>query len=176
MNWNKNNNDNNPWGSGGNNNPWGSGGSGDGPNRRDFEDSIRKAKDRFGNFKFGGRRNLSIFIIVAILLWLATGFYRVEPDEQGVELLFGRWNGQTTEPGLHYFFPTPIGQTVTPKVEVIRKINVGFRSASDLGFASNSNAERKVIEESLMLTGDQNIADVAFTVLFKIKDLSLIHI
>ena len=63
MNWNKNNNDNNPWGSGGNNNPWGSGGSGDGPNRRDFEDSIRKAKDRFGNFKFGGRRNLSIFII-----------------------------------------------------------------------------------------------------------------
>ncbi len=170
MNWNKNNNDNNPWGSGGNNNPWGSGGSGDGPNRRDFEDSIRKAKDRFGNFKFGGRRNLSIFIIVAVLLWLATGFYRVEPDEQGVELLFGRWNGQTTEPGLHYFFPTPIGQTVTPKVEVIRKINVGFRSASDLGFGSNSNAERKVIEESLMLTGDQNIADVAFTVLFKIKD------
>ena len=45
-------NDNNPWGSGGNNNPWGTGGSGDGPNRRDFEDSIRKAKDRFGNFKF----------------------------------------------------------------------------------------------------------------------------
>ena len=64
MNWNKNNNDNNPWGSGGNNNPWGSGGSGDGPNRRDFEDSIKKAKDRFGNFKFGGRRNISIFIIV----------------------------------------------------------------------------------------------------------------
>ena len=73
MNWNKNNNDNNPWGSGGNNNPWGSGGSGDGPNRRDFEDSIRKAKDRFGNFKFGGRRNISIFLIVAVLLWLATG-------------------------------------------------------------------------------------------------------
>ena len=48
--------------------------------------------------------------------------------------LFGKWNGQTTEPGLHYFFPTPIGQTITPKVEVIRKINVGFRSASDLGF------------------------------------------
>ena len=71
--------------------------------------------------------------------------------------------------GLHYF-PTPIGKTITPKVEVIRKINVGFRSASDLGFGSNSSAERKVIEESLMLTGDQNIADVAFTVLFKIKD------
>jgi HflK protein len=109
-------------------------------------------------------------IIVAFLIWLASGFYRVEPDEQGIELLFGKWNGSTTQPGLHYFFPTPIGQTVTPKVEVIRKINVGFRSANDLGFSSNTNAERKVIEESLMLTGDQNISDVRFTVLYKIKD------
>ena len=91
-------------------------------------------------------RNFSIFFIIAILLWLATGFYRVEPDEQGIELLFGKWNGQTTEPGLHYFFPTPIGQTVTPKVEVIRKINVGFRSASDLGFGSNSSAEEKLLK------------------------------
>ena len=168
MNWNKNNNDNNPWGSGGNNNnPWGGGGSN---NNMDFEESIKKARDRFGKFKIGGPRNISIIIFVALLLWLATGFYRVEPDEQGVELLFGKWNNQTTQPGLHYFFPTPIGQTITPKVEVIRKINIGFRSASDLGFSSNTNAERKVIEESLMLTGDQNIADVAFTVLYRIKD------
>ena len=167
MNWNKNN-DNNPWGSGGDgNNPWGSGGSN---NNMDFEESIKKARDRFGKFKFGGPRNLFFLILFGIFLWLATGFYRVEPDEQGVELLFGKWNNKTTEPGLHYFFPSPIGQTITPKVEVIRKINIGFRSASDLGFSSNTNAERKVIEESLMLTGDQNIADVAFTVLYRIKD------
>ena len=167
MNWNKNNNDNNPWGSGNGNNPWGGGNSN---NNVDFEDSIKKAKERFGKFKIGGPRNISIIILIGILIWLASGFYRVEPDEQGIELLFGKWNESTTEPGLHYFFPTPIGQTITPKVEVIRKINVGFRSSSDLGFASNSNAERKVIEESLMLTGDQNIADVDFTVLYKIKD------
>ena len=92
MNWNKNNNDNNPWGTGGNNNPWGSGGNGS--NRSDFEDSIKKAKDRFGKFKFGGRRNISFFIIIAILLWLATGFYRVEPDEQGVELLLVNGTGK----------------------------------------------------------------------------------
>ena len=61
-------------------------------------------------------------------------------------------------------------------MEVIRKINVGFRSASDLGFNSSSSAERKVIEESLMLTGDQNIADVAFTVLFKIKDAEIFYL
>ena len=166
MNWNKNNNENNPWGSGGGNNPWSGGNS----NNRDFEDSIKKAKERFGKFKIGGPRNISLLILIAILIWLASGFYRVEPDEQGIELLFGKWNETTTDPGLHYFFPRPIGQTITPKVEVIRKINVGFRSASELGFASNSNAERKVIEESLMLTGDQNIADVRFTVLYKIKD------
>jgi len=164
MNLNKNNNDNNPWESGGNN-PWGGGSS----NNRDLEDSIKKAKEKFGKFKIGGPRNLSILIIVALIIWLATGFYRVEPDEQGIELLFGKWNQMTTEPGLHYFFPIPIGKTMTPKVESIRKINVGYRSASELGFSSNSN-DRNVLEESLMLTGDQNIVDVNFTVLYKIKD------
>ena len=72
MNWNKNNNDNNPWGSGNNNNPWGSGNGGS--NRKDFEDSIKKAKDRFGRFKFGGRRNFSFFIIIAILFMACNWF------------------------------------------------------------------------------------------------------
>ena len=164
MNVNKNNNDNNPWESGGNN-PWGGGSSGN----KDLEDSIKKAKEKFGKFKIGGPRNISILIIVAVIIWLATGFYRVEPDEQGIELLFGKWNQVTTEPGLHYFFPTPFGKTMTPKVESIRKINVGYRSASELGFSSNSS-DRNILEESLMLTGDQNIVDVHFTVLYKIKD------
>ena len=164
MNVNKNNNDNNPWESGGNN-PWGGGSSGN----KDLENSIKKAKEKFGKFKIGGPRNISILIIVAVIIWLATGFYRVEPDEQGIELLFGKWNQVTTEPGLHYFFPTPFGKTMTPKVESIRKINVGYRSASELGFSSNSS-DRNVLEESLMLTGDQNIVDVHFTVLYKIKD------
>ena len=110
------------------------------------------------------------FIVIALLIWLAIGFYRVEPNEQGVELLFGKWNQTTTEPGLHYFFPTPIGKVMTPKVEAIRKINVGYRSASELGFSTGSGAERNILEESLMLTGDQNISDVHFTVLYKIKD------
>ena len=156
MNLNKNNNDNNPWGGGSSGN-------------KDLEDSIKKAKEKFSKFKIGGPRNISILIIVALIIWLATGFYRVEPDEQGIELLFGKWNQVTTEPGLHYFFPTPFGKTMTPKVESIRKINVGYRSASELGFSSNSS-DRNVLEESLMLTGDQNIVDVHFTVLYKIKD------
>ena len=162
MNWNKNNG---PWGSGGNN-PWGEGSS----NNRDLENSIKKAKEKFGRFKLGSPRNFSFFLIVVLFIWLATGFYRVEPDEQGVELLFGKWNQTTTEPGLHFFFPTPIGKVMTPKVENVRKINVGYRSASELGFSTGSNTERNVLEESLMLTGDQNIVDVHFTVLYKIKD------
>ena len=167
MNWNENNSG--PWGSGGGNgNPWGSG-----PSNRDFENTIKKAKDRFGKFKIGGPKNISYLIIIGLLIWLATGFYRVEPNEQGIELLFGKWNQSTTVPGLHYFFPTPIGKTITPKVEDVRKINVGYRSASELGFSSGSNAERNVLEESLMLTGDQNIVDVHFTVLYKIKDAGM---
>ncbi|PPR43730.1 MAG: Modulator of FtsH protease HflK [Alphaproteobacteria bacterium MarineAlpha5_Bin11] len=157
-------NSDNPWGSGNNNgNPWDKGSS-----NRDFEDTIKKAKDRFDRFKIGSPKNLSMLIIAGIIFWIATGFYRVEPDEQGIELLFGKWNGSTTAPGLHYFFPSPIGKTITPKVEAIRKINIGYRTASDFG--QSSNAVRDVIEESLMLTGDQNIADVDFTVLYKIKD------
>ena len=156
---------NNPWGSNnGGGNPWGGGGS----NNSDIEDTIKKAKERFGKFGIGNPKNLTILIFVGILLWLASGFYRVEPDEQGVELLFGKWNGATTEPGLHYFFPTPIGKTIAPKVEAIRKINIGFRTASDFG--QQVGPVRDVIEESLILTGDQNIADVDFTILFKIKD------
>src|SRR6056300_1832918 len=163
-----------PWGSSsGNNNPGSGGGfSGGGHNKDSIDDLLNDLKNKYKiklPFK-GGMKGISFILLLIFLGWLATGFYRVEPDEQGVELLFGKWNNQTTQPGLHYFFPTPIGQTITPKVEVIRKINIGFRSASDLGFSSNTNAERKVIEESLMLTGDQNIADVAFTVLYRIKD------
>ena len=158
------NNNNGPWGSDGNN-PWGGGSS-----NRDLENSIKKAKEKFGKFRLGSPKILSTIIIVALLFWLATGFYRVEPDEQGIELLFGKWNQTTTEPGLHIFFPTPIGKVMTPKVENVRKINVGYRSASELGFSTGSNTERNVLEESLMLTGDQNIVDVHFTVLYKIKD------
>jgi len=166
MNWNNNNNSG-PWGSGGsgNGNPWGRT-----PPGGDLNETLKKAKDRFGSFKLGKPKNFSILVIILLLIWLATGFYRVEPNEQGIELLFGKWNDSTTEPGLHYFFPTPIGKVITPKVENVRKINVGFRSASELGFSSTSNSERNVLEESLMLTGDQNISDVHFTVLYKIKN------
>ena len=153
-----------PWGpSSGNNNP-GSGGGFSGGNKESIDDLLNDLKNKYKiKMPFnGGKKGISFLFLLAILGWLATGFYRVEPDEQGVELLFGKWNESTTAPGLHYFFPTPIGKVLTPKVEAIRKINVGFRS--------NGSSSRDVLEESMMLTSDQNISDLDYTVLYRIKD------
>ena len=155
-----------PWGSSsGNNNPGSGGGFSGGNNNKDsIDDLLNDLKNKY-KFKMpfkGGTKGFSFIIVLAILAWLATGFYRVEPDEQGVELLFGKWNETTTAPGLHYFFPTPIGKVLTPKVEAIRKINVGFRS--------NGSSNRDVLEESMMLTSDQNITELDYTVLYRVKD------
>ena len=153
-----------PWGpSSGNNNP-GSGGGFSGGNKESIDDLLNDLKNKYKiKMPFnGGKKGISFLVLLAFLGWLATGFYRVEPDEQGVELLFGKWNESTTAPGLHYFFPTPIGKVLTPKVEAIRKINVGFRS--------NGSSSRDVLEESMMLTSDQNISDLDYTVLYRIKD------
>ena len=153
-----------PWGpSSGNNNP-GSGGGFSGGNKESIDDLLNDLKNKYKiKLPFnGGKKGISFLVLLAILGWLATGFYRVEPDEQGVELLFGKWNESTTDPGLHYFFPTPIGKVLTPKVEAIRKINVGFRS--------NGTSKRDVLEESMMLTSDQNISDLDYTVLYRVKD------
>ena len=154
-----------PWGSSsGNNKPGSGGGFSGGGNNDSIDDLLKDLKNKY-KFKMpfkGGAKGISFLVLLAIIGWLATGFYRVEPDEQGVELLFGKWNESTTDPGLHYFFPTPIGKVLTPKVEAIRKINVGFRS--------NGTATRDVLEESMMLTSDQNISDLDYTVLYRIKD------
>ena len=152
-----------PWGPSSGNKNRGSGGF-SGGNNDSIDDLLKDLKNKYKikmPFK-GGFKGVSFLILIAFVIWLATGFYRVEPDEQGVELLFGKWNESTTDPGLHYFFPTPIGKVLTPKVEAIRKINVGFRS--------NGNSTRDVLEESMMLTSDQNISDLDYTVLYRIKD------
>jgi len=160
-----------PWGSGGGNdnsgNSWGSGrsnGSGQGP--PDLEELIRRSQDKIkgllpgGMGSFGG---ITVFVLVAILLWAASGLYRVQPDEQGVELLFGRY-AKTTQPGLNYWFPGPIGEVITPKVTVTNQINIGFRGVP------NTTNQRDVPTESLMLTGDQNIVDVDFVVQWRIRE------
>lgn len=164
-----------PWGGGGNNgggqNPWGqrpSGGGGGGGNTPpDFDEMIRKGQERLKRlFPGGGGYKGFVLIGIAVLgLWLLTGFYRVQPGEQGVTLLFGKWVG-TTGPGLNYFLPAPIGEVIKPNVERTNQIEVGYRGAGTV----TSNGSRDVPEESLMLTGDQNIIDIDFVVQWRISD------
>ncbi|MEQ9445939.1 MAG: FtsH protease activity modulator HflK [Rhodospirillaceae bacterium] len=103
-------------------------------------------------------------MIAAVLVSCgASGFYRVQPDEQGVELLFGSYV-KTTQPGLNYWFPGPVGEVQTPKVTLTNQITVGFRGVP------NTTNLRDVPAESLMLTGDENIVDVDFVVQWRIRD------
>jgi membrane protease subunit HflK len=103
---------------------------------------------------------------VLLGVWMLSGFYRVLPDEQGVVLRFGQWVN-TTQPGLNWHLPYPIETVETPSVERIYKIDIGFES---FGIDNGSTTERDIEEESLMLTGDQNIIDIDFTVQWKVSD------
>ncbi len=156
-------------GGGGGGGPWGGGGSGGGPQSPDFEDMLRKGQDRVRQILpggLGGARGIALVVVAIVGLWLLSGFYRVQPGEQGVEMLVGEFVN-TTEPGLHYWLPTPIGQAMTPNVERTNVINVGFRAA---GGGGHSASIRDVSAESLMLTGDQNIVDVDYVVQWRIKN------
>ena len=106
-------------------------------------------------------------LIILVLLWLASGLYRVLPDEQGVVLRFGKFI-KTTQPGLHYHLPMPFERVLTPKGTKVNRVDVGFRPASDSG--RSSSGVGNVPEESLMLTGDENIVDINYSVFWVIKD------
>ena len=93
--------------------------------------------------------------------------YRVLPDEQGVVLRFGKFV-KTTQPGLNYHIPMPVESVQTPKVTKVNRMDIGFRSERDSGFSSGGVAD--VPEESLMLTGDENIVNIDFSVFWVIKD------
>ena len=162
---------------GGGQGPWGrppsgggsGGGRGPGGPPPDFEDMLRRGQDRFRRLVPGGLRGgrgLILLVVAIIGLWLLSGFYRVQPDEQGVVLRFGEWT-RTTPPGLNYHLPGPIESVLTPKVTRVNRIEVGLRS---VGETTRGLPVRDIQEESLMLTGDENIVDIDFTVFWVIKD------
>jgi membrane protease subunit HflK len=127
---------------------------------------LRRGQDRLKGWLpggMGGRRGLIFIALAALALWLASGFYRVDANEQGVAMIFGKWVA-TTGPGLNYNLPAPIGSVETPMVDFENRVEVGFRSAAD------GTSTRDISAESLMLTGDENIIDIQFVVLWKIGD------
>lgn len=158
------------WQGGGGRGPWGQGPTGGGPQQPpNLEEILRQGQERVRRMmpgSTGGGVGILVVILVVLAIWMASGFYRVQTDEQGVVLRFGEWI-KTTQPGLNYHLPYPIESVLTPKVTRVNRIEVGFRSAEDFGRAV---ASRDVPEEGLMLTGDENIVDVNFTVFWVIND------
>jgi modulator of FtsH protease HflK len=159
-----------PWGSGGGKGPWGSGPQpSGGPKPPDLEEMLRRGQDRLRRFLPGGNlggRGFALLGVAAIALWGFSGFFRVEPDELGVVLRFGK-EVREVQPGLNYHLPYPIESVLTPKALRINKIDIGMREIEDGRRGGTST--RDVPEESLMLTGDENIVDVDFSVFWKVK-------
>jgi len=116
---------------------------------------------------FGTGAGIAIIAIAIVVIWLASGFYRVLPDEVGVVLRFGAYN-RTTQPGLNYHLPSPIEKVLTPSVTRVNRTEIGYRSGE--GTTVRGGGTRQVPEEALMLTGDENIVDINFTVFWVIKD------
>ena len=153
---------------GGGGGPWGQGSGGQQP--PDLEELLRKSQDNLKKFLPGGGGSgkvVALIALVLVALWASSGFYKVGADEQGVVLRFGEYDGFPKGPGLHYHLPSPIETALTPKVTRINRIDIGYRTSGDTG---RSTARRDVAEESLMLTGDENIVDIDFAVFWRIKD------
>jgi len=158
-----------PWGQG----PWGSGGGG-GKEPPDLDEILRRGQDRVrkvmrgggggnggGGDAFGGGVPKAFLFLVGLLLIAGVAFYgffyRVNPDEQGIVLRFGkyeRWEG----PGLHFRWPYPIEEVRLPKVTQQRTIEVGS-ARSTIGAR----------DSGLMLTGDGSVVDVRFVVFWRIS-------
>ena len=158
-----------PWGS-----PPGGGGNGGfrrGPTPPDIDELIKKIQNTINRFIGGGKggtKPIMFGLLILVVVWALSGLYRVLPDEQGVVLRFGKFVN-TTQPGLNYHLPYPIESVLTPKVTKVNRIDIGFRSERDSGFGTGGGVA-DVPEESLMLTGDENIVNIDFSVFWVIKD------
>jgi modulator of FtsH protease HflK len=142
--------------------PWGSGPHQSGPTPPDLEEFLRRSQDKLRTILPGGSlggKGLSLIVLAAIAIWGFSGVFRVNPDELGVVLRFGKYV-RDAQPGLNYHLPFPIETALTPKVTRVNRIDIGMRLVE--GRAGTTM--RDVPEEALMLTGDENIVDVDFSV------------
>jgi membrane protease subunit HflK len=167
-----------PWGSGGGSGggggggrgPWGQGPqqSGGGSNTPDLDELIRRSQDKLKRVLPGGNLGgpgVILVGVIAFLAWVASGIFFVQPDELGIVMRFGKYV-RDAKPGANYHLPYPIESVLKPKVTRVNRIDIGMRMVEDL---RRGSTVRDVPEESLMLTGDENIVDVDFTVLWIVK-------
>ena len=168
---------NQPEGNGSGRDPWGNRGGQSGP--PDLDELLGNLQRRLrglfgggsrggggGTFGGGGKgirsfgtRGFALVVVVLLVGWGLAGIYIVEPAEEGVVLRFGRYH-ETTGPGPHWA-PYFVDSVEKVNVEQIRRAEIGYRSEA---------GDQSVPPESLMLTRDENIVDVGFAVLYRIKD------
>ncbi|MCP5405824.1 MAG: FtsH protease activity modulator HflK [Pseudomonadaceae bacterium] len=134
------------------------------PPQPELEDVMNKLTENLrGMWKNdGGDTNWRWFVLAAVAVWLASGLYIVAPEQQGVVQRFGAY-AYTTDSGLHYHLPWPVETVTKPNVTRENIVQIGFRSGEYGG-------NRDVEAESMMLTGDENIVDLDFTVRWKVAD------
>jgi len=179
MSW---NDDDGPWGPSGKKpssgskkpeNPWTRKSSGPGgpdshmPPPPDWEGMVKKFKETFAPLKPKGQLHAFVLAIAAFfIIWLLSGFYMVSADQLGVVMRFGAFE-RTEMPGLRYHLPTPIEEVFLPVVTSQNEIQIGFRRGSRSG-----DDARDIPQESMMLTQDENVIDVQFTVFWRVNDVS----
>ena len=161
------------WQGGGGPGPWG-GRPGGGQQPPDLEELLRRSQEKVKSLFPGGgpagigRKGFVLVGLAIVGLWLASGIYTVQPDEQGLVTRFGQLN-RVTMPGLKYHLPAPIEAVEKVPVTRVNRVEIGFRSAAQQTGARTASA-RDVSDEALMLTGDENIIDINFVVLWRIGD------
>lgn len=147
-------NNKNPWDDAEVENPWT-----DNPAKKQAKPKIvsfENIKTAEANFEY----KPTWIIALLLVIWLISGFYQVQTNEEGVVLRFGKYV-QTTESGLHYHLPFPI--------ETVEKVNITSERSITLGVAEATNSAQKAFTESHMLTGDENIVDINLTVVWRVK-------
>lgn len=132
-----------------------------------WEGGSRKRRPFFSNNGSGGGFSVPAFswkavCVVGAALYLASGFYQVQYDERGVVLCFGKWV-RTVEPGLRYIIPYPFEEVILQKVTTVKQIDIG-------AFFQKDSSQQS---ESLMLTGDSNLANISFSVLWKVRETAV---
>ena len=99
---------------------------------------------------------------IAMVIWLGSGVYSVAPSQQAVLQVFGKYDA-TTEPGLHWYWPRPVGKRTKYPVRETQRM--------ELGFLTRGDQTVDIPAESLMITGDLNIVDIKLVVQYRVNDL-----
>ncbi len=158
---------------GDNKDPWSGRDQDKGP--PDLDQVIRSMQDKLGGIFGGGSdgqsgqpgqsfAGMGVVLVIALLLWCATGLYKIDAGLRGVITRFGAYT-ETTQPGLHWHLPVPIETVTKVNVKKERFLEVGYRSGG-----RQQSSLGSVPREALMLTEDENIVDARLAIQYQVKD------